>query len=214
MILIVIRLKCQVSTFRPASLLWRFIKARHRLLVCVLFFPFRLVNLCSRASTNVLEKLVPKRTLSEQPAHWNPSEDNPRMVRSQPQSSNSPAEQARVNACATPAAEMAWTKAASRVPIQMIRFVRRIKTRWMVNNTIVCSYLQEQWGDFQNNAVFSQFCNCLQSVTYSDWFLGSLNHDYHQSRDVLMWKLFNGGVPIFRLAGCSFGNETIMGNMR
>ena len=49
-----------------------------------------------------------------------PSGETPRTVRSQPQSSSSPAEQARVSAWATPAAEMACTKAASRVPAMIV----------------------------------------------------------------------------------------------
>jgi hypothetical protein len=40
----------------------------------------------------------------------------PRSDLSQPQFSNSPLEQERVTAWATPALEMAWTKLASRVP--------------------------------------------------------------------------------------------------
>lgn len=121
-----------VFTLRPASLLCKFISARQTcwfaswpLLAAVPFrsAPFlglRLENRCSRASTNVREKLVPKWTLSEQPAHWKPSGEAPRTVRSHPQSSNSPAEQALVSAWATPAAEIACTNAASRVPFNFL----------------------------------------------------------------------------------------------
>ena len=52
-----------IITFLPASLLWRFINE-----VGFLGF-FRLFRL-SCASTNVLEKVTPKSTLSEQPDHW------------------------------------------------------------------------------------------------------------------------------------------------
>lgn len=122
-------------TLRPASLLCRFIKALQTCICCwccwlafsellilaaaraAAFLNLRLEKRCSLASTNVREKLVPKWTLSEHPAHWNPSGDAPRTVRSHPQSSSSPAEQARVSAWATPAAEMACTNAASRVPL-------------------------------------------------------------------------------------------------
>ena len=47
---------------------------------------------------------------------WNPSGDIPRRERSHPQFSKSPLEHARVKACATPALEIAWTNADSRVP--------------------------------------------------------------------------------------------------
>jgi len=47
---------------------------------------------------------------------WNPSGDIPLSDLSQPQLSNSPLEQALVNAWATPALEIACTKADSRVP--------------------------------------------------------------------------------------------------
>ena len=121
-------------TLRPASLLCKFIKALQTCICCwcwwlafsrllilaaaaaAALLNLRFENRCSLASTKVREKLVPKWTLSEQPAHWKPSGDAPRTVRSHPQSSSSPAEQARVRAWATPAAEMACTNAASRVP--------------------------------------------------------------------------------------------------
>ena len=51
---------------------------------------------------------------------WNPSGDIPRKERSHPQFSKSPLEQARVKACATPALDIACTKADSRVPIKKI----------------------------------------------------------------------------------------------
>ena len=50
-------------TFLPASLLWRFIRGWA-------FFGRFLLFLRSLASTKVLEKVIPKSTLSLQPLHW------------------------------------------------------------------------------------------------------------------------------------------------
>lgn len=125
-----------IITFRPASLLWRFIRETG-------LFGFFLLFLRSCASTKVRENVTPKSTLSEHPDHyiivnfklyflkilflfkifkiclivtWNPSGDIPLRDRSQPQFSSSPLEHDLVTACATPALEMAWTKLASLVP--------------------------------------------------------------------------------------------------
>lgn len=61
----------------------------------------------------------------------NPAGDVPLSDRSQPQFSSSPAEHARVRACATPALAMAWTNAISFVPVigilKNVRFVSLAK---------------------------------------------------------------------------------------
>jgi hypothetical protein len=96
-----------VLTFLPASLLCKFINTR---------FIFLLFRRRSLASTNFWEKAVPKAILSEHPDHSKPSELRPLTVLSHPQCSRSPLLQARVTAWATPAADIACTKATSRVP--------------------------------------------------------------------------------------------------
>lgn len=92
-------------TFRPASLLCRFMSVRAFCLI-------------SRASTNTLAKPIPYRMSAEQPPHFQPSSlwYCPCFSLSQPQSLRLPCVQAAVIACATPAAMMAYVNAASRLP--------------------------------------------------------------------------------------------------
>ena len=61
-------------TFLPASLLWRFIRGWA-------FFGRFLLFLRSLASTKVLEKVIPKSTLSLQPLHWKMKNNHENIVR-------------------------------------------------------------------------------------------------------------------------------------
>ena len=119
-----------MPTFLPASLLCRFMRARA---LFILGFELR-AALKSRASTKVLANAIPNAMLSLQPsnkhiirwkdgsncevlpAHWNPCAGVMAMVRSQPHFKIWPFEQNLVTAWAIPALEIAWMKAASRVP--------------------------------------------------------------------------------------------------
>ena len=75
----------------------------------------------------------------------------PLRERSHPQFSNSPLEQARVSACATPALEIAWTKAASRVPNEK----QNKKNCWMLLNWSLIWW----WGFSYIQGGPFRFCN-------------------------------------------------------
>lgn len=73
----------------------------------------------SLASMNMREKRLPKPTLSEHPPQSKEPRLScplPRLPGSHAQCCSCPLLQARVMACTTPAAEMAYTNAASRLP--------------------------------------------------------------------------------------------------
>lgn len=92
-------------TFRPASLLCRFMSVRAFCLI-------------SRASTKTLANPIPYLISAEQPPHFHPSSlwYCPCFSLSQPQSLRFPCVQAAVIAWATPAAMMAYVNAASLLP--------------------------------------------------------------------------------------------------
>lgn len=97
----------KILTRLPARLLWRFISARASR------------TLLSLASINIREKWLAHRTLSLHPPHSNQPDLSlpfPTLVGSQPHCSRFPLLQARVMAWTTPAEEMAYTKADSRLP--------------------------------------------------------------------------------------------------
>lgn len=89
-------------TWRPASLLWRFMAERAS-------------GRFSRASANSRDTIPPNSMSSLQPPHFQPSPGVPWWRVLQPQMAAEPSAQERVTAKATPAEAMAWTKADSRV---------------------------------------------------------------------------------------------------
>lgn len=97
--------RAEALTFRPASLLCRFMSV---LAFCLI----------SRASTKTLANPIPYLMSAEQPPHFHPSSlwYCPCFSLSQPQSLRLPCVQAAVMACATPAAMMAYVNAASLLP--------------------------------------------------------------------------------------------------
>ena len=93
-------------------------KSSKRLFKCLMSakkFDSRLLVIKSKGNSYLARKFA--RQKIEWKLTWNPSGDIPLKDRSHPQFSKSPLEQARVKAWATPALEMAWTKADSRVPL-------------------------------------------------------------------------------------------------
>ena len=99
-------IKLFILTLLPASLLCRFIRARLDLSPLAR----------SLASTNVLLNALPNATLSEHPAHSNPSGLRPETVLSQPHWLSCPVLQLFVTEWLTEAELNAWTNAASLVP--------------------------------------------------------------------------------------------------
>ena len=99
-------IKSIILTLLPASLLCKFIRARLDLSPLAR----------SLASTNVLLNALPNATLSEHPAHSNPSGLRPDTVLSQPHWLSCPVLQLFVTEWLTEAELNAWTNAASLVP--------------------------------------------------------------------------------------------------
>ena len=102
---------------------------------------------------------------------WNPSGDIPRKERSHPQFSKSPLEHARVKACATPALEMAWTNADSRVPEKIEIIIHMYPLKFIVKGAIHKVY--PIFGPFltYTNAYLqpiSLYCNECFSIVISD----------------------------------------------
>lgn len=91
-----------VHTWRPASLLWRFMAERAS-------------GRFSLASANSRDTIPPNSMSSLQPPHFQPSPGEPWRRLLHPQMAAEPSAHERVTAKATPAEAMAWTKADSRV---------------------------------------------------------------------------------------------------
>ena len=107
---------CQ-HTWRPASLLWRFIAERAS-------------GRFSRASANSRDTMPPNSMSSLQPPHFQPSPGEPWWRLLQPQMVAEPSAQERVTAKATPAEAMACTKADSRVAVERGNRVGRTWQGW------------------------------------------------------------------------------------
>jgi len=131
-----------ILALRPALLLWRLTTAR-----ADRADRFRDPPLFSPASTNDLANATPYAMLSEQPDHWKLAAllrarragERVVMDRSQPQRSSCPELHARVTAYTTPADEIAWTNAASRVPVIITR--RIINVDLLYPFDVHCCYM-------------------------------------------------------------------------
>ena len=105
-------------TWRPASLLWRFIAERAS-------------GRFSRASANSRDTIPPNSMSSLQPPHFQPSPGEPCCRPLQPQMAAEPSAQERVTAKATPAEAMACTKADSRVAAERDDLLGRTRQGWV-----------------------------------------------------------------------------------
>ena len=105
-------------TWRPASLLWRFIAERAS-------------GRFSRASANSRDTIPPNSMSSLQPPHFQPSPGEPCWRPLQPQMAAEPSAQERVTAKATPAEAMACTKADSRVAAERDDLLGRTRHGWV-----------------------------------------------------------------------------------
>lgn len=107
------------GTWRPASLLWRFIAERAS-------------GRFSRASANSRDTMPPNSMSSLQPPHFQPSPGKPWCRLLQPQMAAEPSAHERVTAKATPAEAMACTKADSRVAVERGDQVGRPSRGWVL----------------------------------------------------------------------------------
>lgn len=106
--------KSSQHTWRPASLLWRFIAERAS-------------GRFSRASANSRDTMPPNSMSSLQPPHFQPSPGEPWWRLLQPHMAAEPSAHERVTAKATPAEAMACTKADSRVAVERGDWVGRTR---------------------------------------------------------------------------------------